>query len=482
MQYVQGCKGLCDNAHGAALKRIQTKIVAKLEWLLKQAKASQALLRCTVGAATTWWQVVSWTSSAGLTEVRAAMVLCSWLLHDEAMVLCDATAWRPPSIGLFLRMNRLQRVCFSFDTFDHACSLAFGEPFKSGWHLSQFDYACEIDFAASIARSAQLGMDVALPRITLDIVPHDEVGWDSIWIASADLKPTSSACIEQGLVEMDDGTVPMFDFLASSAPKRPRRNKSSSSAGRSEVVPGLIELLLAEILEEAESSEADSAAQALHFMQTVEMESKAAREAERDSLDDDASGAGSDSDMDQVDADIGVAGAHMEMHIAQLDVSEEDEQAAADAPLGSVSGAEHAGDAVVVPSTLEAAVHAREHAFVFGLDAPLAPAYVSVAVVCAQLGVSLRTDLFVFDLWQEGQPSIGRLKPCFGGTCVQATCKKHNCKFLLSHKPALGLSLLHVQADLIRWLSAGLTLTCYDHENLLRKINEDRYKMKLKVT
>ena len=49
MQYVRGCKGLCDNAHGAVLKRIQTKIVAKLEWLLKQAKASQALLRCTVG-------------------------------------------------------------------------------------------------------------------------------------------------------------------------------------------------------------------------------------------------------------------------------------------------------------------------------------------------------------------------------------------------------------------------------------------------
>ena len=57
--------------------------------------------------------------------------------------------------------------------------------------------------------------------------------------------------------------------------------------------------------------------------------------------------------MDQVDADIGVAGAHMEMHIAQLDVSEEDEQAAADAPF---SGAEHAGDAVMAPSTREAAV------------------------------------------------------------------------------------------------------------------------------
>ena len=55
---------------------------------------------------------------------------------------------------------------WSFDTFDPACSLAFGEPCKSGWHLSQFDYACEIDFAASIAHSAQLGMDVALPRIT----------------------------------------------------------------------------------------------------------------------------------------------------------------------------------------------------------------------------------------------------------------------------------------------------------------------------
>ena len=406
------------------------------------------------------------------------MVLCSSLLHDEARLLCDATAWKPPSIGLFLRMNRLQGDPFSFDTFDHACSMAFGEPFKSGWHLSQFDYACEIDFAASIAHSAQLGMDVALPRITLDIVPHDEVGWDSIWIASADLKPTSSACIEQGLVEMDDGIVPMFDFLASSAPKRPRRNKSSSSAGRSEVVPGLIELLLAEILEEAEPSEADSAAQALHFMQTVEMESKAAREAERDSLDDDASGAGSDSDMDQVDADIGVAGAHMEMHIAQLDVSEEDEQAAADAPL---SGAEHAGDAVMAPSTREAAVHAREHAFVFGLDAPLASTYVSVADVCAQLGVSLSTDLVVKDLWQEGQPNIGRMQPCFSGTCVQAICKKHvRCKFLLSHKPALGLSLLHVQADLIRWLSAGLTQTCYEHANLLRKIKEERYKMKVK--
>ena len=42
-------------------------------------------------------------------------------------------------------------------------------------------------------------------------------------------------------------------------------------------------------------------------------------------LDDDASGAGSDTDMDEGDADMGVAGAHMEMHIAQLDVSEEDE-------------------------------------------------------------------------------------------------------------------------------------------------------------
>ena len=112
VQYVQGCKGLCDNAHGAVLKRIQTKIVAKLEWLLKQAKASQALLRCTAGAATTWWQVVSWTSSAGLTEFRAAMVLCSSLPHDEARLLCDATAWKPPSIGFFLRMNRLQGGSF----------------------------------------------------------------------------------------------------------------------------------------------------------------------------------------------------------------------------------------------------------------------------------------------------------------------------------------------------------------------------------
>ena len=124
VQYVQGCKGLCDNAHGAGLKRIQTTIVAKLEWLLKQAKASQALLRCTVGAATTWWQVVSWTSSAGLTEFRAAVVLCFSLPHDEARLLCDATAWEPPIICIFLRMNRLQGDHFSFNTFDHACSRA----------------------------------------------------------------------------------------------------------------------------------------------------------------------------------------------------------------------------------------------------------------------------------------------------------------------------------------------------------------------
>ena len=157
------------------------------------------------------------------------------------------------------------------------------------------------------------------------------------------------------------------------------------------------------------------------------------------------------------------------------------EKAAGDAPLGSVSGAEHAGDAVVAPSARGAAVHAREHAFVFGLDAPLAPAYVSVADVCAQLSVSLSTDLVVKDLWQEGQPNIGRMSPCFGGTCVQAICKKHErCKFLLSHKPTLGLSLLHVQADLIRWLSAGLTQTCYEHANLLRKIKEERYKIKVK--
>ena len=81
------------------------------------------------GAATTLWQVVSWTSSAGLTEFRAAMVLCSSLPHDEAMRLCDATAWQ------LLHMNRLQGDLFSFDTFDHACSMACGEPFKSGWHL-----------------------------------------------------------------------------------------------------------------------------------------------------------------------------------------------------------------------------------------------------------------------------------------------------------------------------------------------------------
>ena len=106
VQYVQGCKGLCDATHGTVLKKVQARVLTKLEWILNQAKASQALLRCTVGAATTWWQVVSWTSSAGLTEFRAAIVLCFWLPYDEAMVLCDATAWRPPSIGLFLRMNR----------------------------------------------------------------------------------------------------------------------------------------------------------------------------------------------------------------------------------------------------------------------------------------------------------------------------------------------------------------------------------------
>lgn len=80
-----------------------------------------------------------------------------------------------------------------------------------------------------------------------------------------------------------------------------------------------------------------------------------------------------------------------------------------------------------------------------------------------------------------GGKLLGKLQSCFGGTTIQAKCEIHKrCKFLLSQKPALGKSLLHVESDLLCWLAVGTTMDGVGHAQAQRQIKTDIYHMRLK--
>jgi len=98
---------------------------------------------------------------------------------------------------------------------------------------------------------------------------------------------------------------------------------------------------------------------------------------------------------------------------------------------------------------------------------------------------SAKSGVFVYDgLLPGGQPTnrlIGRVVTCFGGGTLCGTCERHpKCKFLLTAKPALGLSLLHVEADVLSWLAAGTEVSASEHAELMVRCKRDYYLMRVR--
>jgi hypothetical protein len=100
--------------------------------------------------------------------------------------------------------------------------------------------------------------------------------------------------------------------------------------------------------------------------------------------------------------------------------------------------------------------------------------------VMRRYGLGVASGFSITDTLR-GQLRIGKIQPCFAGSTLCATCHVHkDCKLLLTVKPDLGLTHLHVEADLLAWLATGTTIGEIPHFELGNHVKSQFYRMKLR--
>ena len=104
----------------------------------------------------------------------------------------------------------------------------------------------------------------------------------------------------------------------------------------------------------------------------------------------------------------------------------------------------------------------------------------SVDRMNAWFGLQLCDDGRVLDAVHNNRV-LGTLKTTFGGSTIQCKCTSHvACKFLLSVKPALDLSLLEVQCDLMSWLAFGTSCNKDLHLAEMQYVKRVHYLMRIR--
>jgi hypothetical protein len=101
--------------------------------------------------------------------------------------------------------------------------------------------------------------------------------------------------------------------------------------------------------------------------------------------------------------------------------------------------------------------------------------------MCTHLGIEV-DGMHVVDRWAVGAPrQVAKVQPCFKGSTMCAQCLLHpRCKFLLSVKPLLGLTILEVQADVLSWVAAGIHMSEAQHFELQNHVKRRYYGMRIR--
>ena len=111
----------------------------------------------------------------------------------------------------------------------------------------------------------------------------------------------------------------------------------------------------------------------------------------------------------------------------------------------------------------------------------LCPLLLGFVGVLEELGLHLTSSHDVQDRLDDHR-KIGSLTPTFQASAWVAKCNiaghGSSCKFLLSPKPALGLSMMEAEADALAWLGAGTPMDAAEHLQLQKHVKKDYYKMK----
>ena len=466
--YHRACRGLCRCREASSLGRLHALMMNVLEKTLRAQKAPSLLLVTkTISQDNTVikeqrWLCSAWCPRAGAHEFRAVFIGCS-PPADEQRDFGAEYAWEPPpsEVGSLLQLRRqLGPVpALVLKKTDPRCSAAFREPFASCRHLTAFDHHNERDWATLLLRDID-GQVEAGAHVLLVPVVSEEVGWDLLWTSwqpLVDEPITVSLAMASAAEEPSSAS----GFLAPE-PKRRRaqRDEAEDKTGSMDLIQ-----MLEEILEEDEKNHLTAMQEAAKSV----MAPADGEDAEHDPAQESSS---DDSDGKSVASDV---------RVERDDVSECESQSGAQ-PSAAVDEEQPAAPAL---DEEQPAAPGPDTRSVLQVKAERKRA------LTTSRSAGFKADVLrlyrvreVGQLWFDGlvpapqSTQLGRIQPCFQGTTLCATCNSHpRCKFLLTAKPALGLSLLDVEADLVAWLAAGAELDAAQHAVCMNQCKRTFYQM-----
>ena len=374
-------------------------------------------------------------------------------------------SWQmPPAAGELFWIAREEAVRpFDFKrNGDPRCTAAFGEPFKSCSDLQPFAYTSEHAFVVSMlkARPDLLAAGV-LGKIRVDAVSSQDVGWDFLWTEFDMLGADAYILVsEVALLATEAKAKPAPGLLA---PQPTSSNSRVGQAGEAPAPDGGADLNLLSLLDAVATEQEKTL---IKDMGVAAAAANREEDAAEDAIFSDAS---DDSDES--------AGAAVEV------ASESDDGIAASSGScrSSDSVAEVDPFGILFPPAVPVAERSLEQVTAdraLALDGARAPGFKGELLILYGL---ILNSFDVHDKFSAASP-IGRLQPCFQGTSMCATCHVHGsgCKFILTHKPLLGLSLLHVEADLLAWLAAATVVDRATHFSRMQRLKREDYRMKVR--
>jgi hypothetical protein len=359
---------------------------------------------------------------------------------------------RPDEAGDLLKISRTRSPRQEQHLVDPRCSAAFGPPFVDCCDSEIFAFLSVDAWAVQMLKNWSVSMDDADSSIVVALMRCEEVGWDYVWRPHVQ---GDDCAFSVGLRDLQRAAArgTPTDFLAPE--KHPKRAKTSHHASSTPFCD--LETLLEELINDEEREHVASIRSAHASMDG---------EPDVDSASSDASDRSAGRDLE---VGIGDASDHITEDSASdvVDGGSDLEDILVDDP-----------PPVDPPKSREDVLAQR----LLALGESRAVGFKDY--VCDEYGVSLK-GMFLHDEFVDGDKAatvvVGKIQLCFGGTTLCATCSLHpRCKFLLSQKLEMGLSLLHVEADLISWLAKGTVQGEDAHYASMVRVKRDFYKMKVK--
>ena len=452
------CGTVCARVHTGLVVRYAEHLLQRLERWLKLLKRPQVLLRTEVREGDDLLVqrfdfVGSWLGSTGSYQFR-----CNFLRCAEELGPCENPQ---------LVLRRLEHARVSL--LDQRAASVFQAPFQSEHSLSVFEQLSEKEWISQLLRGTMLEPNIIVRRCDYTELRFDRFLVGS-WAAGPELHVTVQTM--SGSREASDRGGKRrrcnddVDWLL---PPRTQRDGQHQTKEKSKEEPFCdLEAMLSEIMDEAGVGRLSSAIQSMREdLASSQGDSDAPDSSEGETAEIEVAPPGSEGNI--VDLTARVAHGHDDSDDSEPKVRPAVEPVET---LHEEPGPDDNRDLDMRGSEqlLRRTLACRRWRCVSSVDR-----------VAALFGLQICDDGRVMDAVHNNSV-LGTLKTTFGGSTIQCKCRSHlSCKFLLSVKPALGLSLLEVQCDLMSWLAFGASCTKDKHVSEMQHVKRVHYLMRIRA-